>query len=141
MQRVKDGFGFIFEDVQRLLRSAFARAMRGNQLSVMQVRAVLCVYYFEGLRQIELAELLSVQPIVVSRLVDSLEKEHRLLERRADPTDRRAFRIYLAPDAHERVGSIIKIGDAIVEKALQGFSPAEARMIVDLLQRVRSNLS
>ena len=50
----------------------------------------------EGLKQSELAEMLDLQPITLTRLVDRL-CANGLIERRADPNDRRAKRLYLTP--------------------------------------------
>jgi DNA-binding MarR family transcriptional regulator len=47
-----------------------------------------------GLLQKELAEILEVEPITVARLVDRLEARG-MVERRADPTDRRCWRLHL----------------------------------------------
>ena len=52
----------------------------------------------EGLKQSELAEILDLQPISLTRLLDRLA-DNGLIERRADPNDRRANRLYLTPAA------------------------------------------
>lgn len=51
-----------------------------------------------GLSQNELAALVEVEPITVARLVDRLEA-HGVVERRADPKDRRIRRLHLTPAA------------------------------------------
>ena len=48
----------------------------------------------EGLSQVDLADVLELQPISLVRLLDRLV-EHGLLERRHDPSDRRANRLFL----------------------------------------------
>src|SRR3569832_2436313 len=52
----------------------------------------------EGLKQTEHAELLDVQPITLTRLIDRL-CDSGLIERRADAEDRRAKRLYLTKAA------------------------------------------
>jgi MarR family transcriptional regulator, transcriptional regulator for hemolysin len=49
---------------------------------------------FEGLKQSELAGMLDLQPITLTRLLDRL-CVNGLIERRPDPNDRRANRLYL----------------------------------------------
>ena len=49
---------------------------------------------FEGLKQSELAEMLDLQPITLTRLLDRL-CDNGLIERRSDPNDRRAKRLFL----------------------------------------------
>jgi MarR family transcriptional regulator for hemolysin len=53
---------------------------------------------FEGLKQSELAEMLDLQPITLTRLLDRLCASG-LIERRPDPNDRRANRLYLTPSS------------------------------------------
>src|SRR3954451_24476585 len=50
----------------------------------------------EGLEQSELAEMLDLQPITLTRLVDRL-CANGMVERRPDPSDRRAKRLHLTP--------------------------------------------
>ena len=51
-----------------------------------------------GLKQVELAERLDVEPITACRIVDRLE-EAGLVERQRDPDDRRAWRLLLTAKA------------------------------------------
>ena len=55
----------------------------------------------EGLSQVDLADALELQPISLVRLLDRLV-EHGLLERRPDPKDRRANRLFLTKRAATR---------------------------------------
>lgn len=49
----------------------------------------------EGLKQSEIADMLDLQPITLTRLLDRL-CDNGLIERRPDPQDRRAWRLFLA---------------------------------------------
>ena len=73
---------------------------------------------------------------MVDRLVEA-----ELVERRADPTDRRAWRLYLTPRTNTIVGSMRDIADALTEEATEGLSAAERTQLVELVERVRANLS
>ena len=59
-----------------------------------QWRAIAYLSRMEGCRQNELAEVIEVRPITVCRLLDRLAALD-LIERRADPGDRRASRLFL----------------------------------------------
>ena len=56
----------------------------------------------EGLSQVDLADVLELQPISLVRLLDRLV-EHGLLERRHDPKDRRANRLFLTAKGRKLV--------------------------------------
>lgn len=136
----QDGLGFLVADLARSMRAAFARELEGSGLTLAQARALLYVSRHEGLRQVELAELLEVQPITLARLVDSLERTG-VVERRADPQDRRAYRICLTPAAGPLLASIERTAAAIRRRSLQGISTDEAARVMAALRQMRENLS
>ena len=71
----------------------------------------------EGLSQVDLADVLELQPISLVRLLDRLV-EHGLLERRHDPKDRRANRLFLTARGKELVDSLDSLRDAIATDVL-----------------------
>jgi MarR family transcriptional regulator for hemolysin len=72
----------------------------------------------EGLSQVDLAEVLELQPISLVRLLDRLV-EQGLLERRHDPKDRRANRVYLTEAGRKLVDDLDELRDAIAGDVLQ----------------------
>src|SRR5215831_8424515 len=72
----------------------------------------------EGLSQVDLADVLELQPISLVRLLDRLV-EHGLLERRHDPKDRRANRLFLTPRGRELVDDLDSLRNAIATDVLQ----------------------
>jgi len=128
--------GFLIADIARLMRQGFANSLTNSPLTFAQARALIYVARFEGVRQIELAELLEVQPITLARLLDTLV-EHNLVERRADPSDRRACLIYLLPDATEHIKCITDSANIVKQKAFNGLDFDQAQQI---LLQIRTNL-
>jgi len=78
----------------------------------------------EGLSQVDLADVLELQPISLVRLLDRLV-EHGLLERRHDPKDRRANRLFLTERGRQLVDDLDSLREAIATDVLQGV-PDEA---------------
>ncbi len=78
----------------------------------------------EGLSQVDLAEILELQPISLVRLLDRLV-EQGLLERRHDPKDRRANRLYLTAAGRKLVDDLDGLRDAIATEVLHDI-PDEA---------------
>jgi MarR family transcriptional regulator for hemolysin len=93
----------------------------------------------EGLKQSELAEMLDLQPITLTRLVDRL-CDNGLIERRADPNDRRAKRLFLTPAAQPLMDQLDAIGRELMEKILAGRTPEETDAAVAYLGAVKDNL-
>src|SRR3977135_2331475 len=82
-------FAFVLNDVARLLRTYADQRARRLGITRAQWAVMARLEYAEGLKQSELAELLDLQPITLTRLVDRL-CANGLIERRADPSDRPA---------------------------------------------------
>jgi DNA-binding MarR family transcriptional regulator len=135
-----DTVGFLVADVARLMRRAFQVHLEGSALTYAQARALVWLAREQGLRQVDLAEQLEIQPITLARLVDQLA-DAGLVERRADPTDRRAYRLFLTRAAAPRVAEIRAIGDAIRDQALAGLGAKDAEQTVAGLRRMRASLS
>ena len=72
----------------------------------------------EGLSQVDLAEVLELQPISLVRLLDRLV-EHGLLERHHDPKDRRANRLFLTAKGRQLVDDLDSLRDEIAIDVLR----------------------
>ena len=97
---MSETIGFLLNDSARLFRRAFNARTRDTGITALQWRLLIYLRRHEGIRQGPLAELIEVEPITLSRMIDRLE-EAGLVERRADPSDRRAWLLYLAPGADD----------------------------------------
>lgn len=140
--RAKPGWdvGFLISDASRMLRRIFNERITPLGLTQAQWRALAHLSRNEGLNQVSLAELLEVQPITVARLIDKLVAAG-LVERRPDPNDRRAQRLFLTNQAAPVLDHIWEIADEIYDVVLSGLSPAERSTLDDLLTRIRANTS
>ena len=127
-------------DTSRLLRRSFDVRARDIGVTRAQWQVLTTLLRHEGVNQGGLAELLDVDPITVCRMVDRLQ-DATLVERRADPADRRSWRLFLTPRAHDLLAQLRPLADALIEEALAGIDLAERDRLRDLLDRVRENLS
>ena len=137
---MSETIGFLLNDTARLFRRSFNARMKGSGITALQWRLITYLKRHEGIRQGPLAELIEVEPITLSRMVDRLV-EAELVERRADPADRRAWRLYLTPRAGKLLNRMRETADALTAEATEGLSTAEHDQLVDLVERVRTNLS
>ena len=71
----------------------------------------------EGLNQAALAEQMDLKPISLARLLDRLQGQ-KLIERREDPADRRAYRLYLTPEGRALVDDLDAVRTAIAHEVL-----------------------
>lgn len=131
--------GFLLHDVSRLLRRNFSRRIQSLGLTQAQCRALVHLARNEGLRQVDLAEILEVQPITLARLIDQLA-EADLVERRPDPADRRAFRLVLTRAAKPVVARIRELGALTWADATADVSPARMAQFSKTLLDLKRNL-
>ena len=93
----------------------------------------------EGLSQVDLADVLELQPISLVRLLDRLV-EHGLLERRHDPKDRRANRLFLTTKGKKLVDDLDSLRDAIATDVLHDVSDQAAQTSLDTLREVKERI-
>jgi MarR family transcriptional regulator, transcriptional regulator for hemolysin len=86
-----------------------------------------------------LAAILDIEPITLARIVDKLA-EQKLVERRSDPKDRRAWRLYLTDTAHPILERLHVLGEEIMESALSGIDEEIVTRLVGHLKQVKENL-
>ena len=96
----------------------------------------------EGLSQVDLAEVLELQPISLVRLLDRLV-EHGLLERRPDPKDRRANKLHLTRAGRRLVDDLDSLRDSIATDVLREI-PTDAirtslETLVDIKDRIKGS--
>jgi hypothetical protein len=63
------------------------------------------------------------------------------IERRADPADRRARRLFMTGKARPILGRILDVANETRDEALGRLKPGEAGQLIDLLKRVHATLS
>src|SRR4051794_6412930 len=130
---------FTISDVGRLLRTyADQKARRFGQTRA-QWAVLLRLERREGLKQSDLAEDLDIQPITLTRLVDRL-CDNGLIERRPDPNDRRAKRLYLTPAARPLLDRIQTQVEEIAGTVFAGVDPAAVGILLTQLGLARENL-
>ncbi len=140
MQSPQDSLGFLVTDISRLMRRAFQQKLDGSDMTLAQARALTYVSRHEGVRQVDLAELLEIQPITLARLIDQLA-DAGLVERRADPDDRRAYRLYLTAAAAPRLAAIRQVAATVRAHALDGLDKQQIASVIAALHKMHANLA
>ena len=140
MRLQQESLGFLVADVARIMRKAFQQRLQGSALTLAEARALVYVSRHEGVRQVDLADMLEVQPITLARLIDKLQKA-RLVERRADPSDRRAYQIFLTAAAAPQLAAIERVAAAIRAGAMRDISKQQAAVVLAALRKMRANLA
>jgi len=132
--------GFLVSDIARMLRERFNETTQSVGLTQAQARTLMQLGRNEGISQVALAQLLEIQPITLLRNVDRLEQAG-LLERRQNPTDRRARQLYLTPAAQPLLDEITALGRSLTEAALSGIAAGDRATLISTLQQIKGNLA
>jgi MarR family transcriptional regulator for hemolysin len=132
-------FAYEVASTAQTLRRAFDRRAAALGVTRAQWRVLAWLGHEDGLRQIDLADALDVEPITLCRMIDRLA-EARLVERRRDDEDRRAWRIHLTPAASPVIEALRGVAGEFLGEALEGVSEADQARVRDVLARVRTNL-
>ncbi|WP_164158110.1 MarR family winged helix-turn-helix transcriptional regulator [Sandarakinorhabdus rubra] len=135
-----DTVGVLLSDCARLLRRRFDTRARSIGVSRAQWQVLFALSRSEGINQATLAERLEVETITVTRMVDRLE-DAGLVERRADPADRRAWRLFLTPRAHPILVELQAVAVEVRAEMLAGLDAGEQGRLLALLRQLRANLS
>ena len=135
-----DSLGFLLADISRLMRHAYSQHIDTNPLTLAQSRVLVYLSRHQGLRQVELAQLLEVQPITLTRQLETLTKLG-LIARQPDARDKRAYQWYLTPAATPQLANIRDHAERIKHQALAGLSEQQAEQLTASLRQVRANLT
>ncbi|UTV99644.1 MarR family transcriptional regulator [Marinomonas rhizomae] len=133
-----NNIGFLLTDIIRLMRREYLKS--DLCMTPMQARALVYVSHYEGIRQVQLAEMLDIQPITLARLIDQLAEDN-LVERRPDPKDRRAYGLYLMAKSAPLLEKIDVEVKRVREKALQGLTDEQVTVLQGALSVMHTNLS
>jgi MarR family transcriptional regulator, transcriptional regulator for hemolysin len=129
----------MLNDVARMLRTYADHKAAQFGMTRAQWVVLARLDRSEGLKQSELAEILDLQPISLTRLLDKL-CESGLIERRADPVDRRAKRLFLTPAARPLLEKLGDLGEELMATALSGVERESIEQMVAKLGVVKENL-
>lgn len=129
---------FEIGETAHALRKAFDRLAVGLGVTRAQWKVLFKLTRSPGLRQVELADLLDLEPITLCRIVDRLE-EAELVERSRDPDDRRAWRLHVTTKAQPLIEKLQAVGAELVDQAFAGIDPKEVEIARKVLAQVRDN--
>jgi len=129
---------FEIGETAHALRKAFDRLAVGLGVTRAQWKVLFRLTRTPGLRQVELADMLDLEPITLCRIVDRLE-EARLVERVRDPDDRRAWRLHVTAEAQPLVEKLRGVGAELIGHAFSGIDPKDIEITRRVLAQAREN--
>ena len=128
-------------EIARLFRGKMRERDSGDgvmsQPGAHLVLSVLAIH--DGIPQRELVQQTHLRPPTVSVIVQKMEAEG-LVERRSDPEDLRAMRVYLTDAGRALDRENIERVRKLDSLAMRDLSPEERETLMRLLPKIRNNL-
>ncbi len=134
-------FAWTLHDVFRLFQRGWSRRLRGSGLGISpaQSRVMTEIHQCGGLTQTAIADNIEMEKAPLGRLLDRLE-EMGLVERRPDPSDRRARLVFHTAKAESLDEPMWGAARGLFETALEGISEDEVLVLLSILERLKQNL-
>jgi len=134
-----DLLGFLIQDVARLMSRTFEQQRGELSITRSQARLLAYISLNEGAKQSEIAALMDVQKITLTKMTDDLEKKN-LVERRADPADRRVRKLYMTEQAKPVLDGIWQRLLDVSAIALSPVPKARRKQLLVDLMSIRKHL-
>ncbi len=142
MSKISDDrdLAFAISDAARMLRIAFNDKARHLGLTQAQYRTLIFLNRQQGITQREMAKILEIRPITLTRLLDQLAA-NQLIERRANPNDRRSFQLYLTQKAEPVLDELTAIGVTLMQGATKGLGAQDKKQLAAMLVQFKNSLT
>ena len=133
-------FGFILNDVARLMRVAFDRRVKALGLTRSQWWVLNHLFRNNGATQSELADILEIEKATLGRLLDRMEAKG-WIKREEHATDRRAKCVFLTDEVEPAVKTMRAAAADLRRDALANFDSNDRERFVDMLLAIKANLT
>lgn len=132
-------FGFILNDVARLMRIVFDRRVKSLGLTRSQWWVLNHLFRNNGATQSELAEILEIEKATLGRLLDRMEAKG-WIRREGHATDRRVKQVFLTEEVEPAVKAMRAAAAELRRDALASFEVEDRERFVDMLLAIKANL-
>jgi len=131
--------GFLMHDITRMRRAILDQMMNKFGVTRAQWWVIAHLSRHDGMTQVQLASILDIGKASLGSLVLHLE-EGNFVERRFDPIDKRARRLYLTRKSRQLLDQLHSVEFEFNELALQGVDRQARSQLLALLTLIKANL-
>ncbi len=129
------GVGFLISQLGYLIGNRFKDLLAPLGMEPRQFLVLRHVAQAQGSSQQALGQALRIPPSRMVSIVDSLE-QRGLVERRANPTDRRARALHLTPEGRSMLARTFRVAVEHERVICGDLSPEEREMLLGMLRRL-----
>lgn len=139
-QKQLQTLGYWLHHTSAIHRRAFATETKKFGLTTEQYGLLLQLGDRERVSQKRLAGLIHKDQATTGKIVEKLEVKG-LLKRLPDPSDRRAFQLYISDNGREVLNELIPVAEALEAQAWEGISAEEMHFFENIMHRLQDNLN
>lgn len=133
-------FGFLLNDVARLMRTRFDRRVKALGFTRSQWWVLNHLFRNNGATQSELADILEVEKATLGRLLDRMEQKG-WVRREPDAADRRVKHVFLTEEVEPAIKAMRAAAAEVRRDAVAGLTSEQQDGFVDALLAIKANLS
>lgn len=126
-------------NVGTLWRRLLNTKIKSLGISGTEARALLCIAKHPGLTQIQIANLLEIEPQNLTRSLDKLEEQH-WITKEANNNDRRIKCLFVTPSAKKMITKIQSLRDSIKPRILVGIETKNIQFVINQLTIMHENI-
>jgi DNA-binding MarR family transcriptional regulator len=130
---------FLVRQAHRAFVATLAGRLLPHGVSIAEWAVLRRLWQQEGFTQVALADRMRVRKASLTSVLASLERKG-FLRRIRRGEDRRKYHLFLTKRGRDLKEELLPIGVAINRKAVAGIDPADAGLVVQLLEKVIANL-
>jgi DNA-binding MarR family transcriptional regulator len=135
MERIEDCISFLLGKAYQQVTQDARQRLAPYDVTPVQYAVLKLLWAEDGQSGAAIGERLRLDSATITGLLDRLVRSS-LVERRADPLDRRINRVYLTAQGHALAGPLEREMDALNAAALNRFSPTDAERLCMLLAQL-----
>lgn len=134
-----NSIGFLIAKARNVLKNEFEKELKPYSLSYAHRVILIRLCEKDGLTQKDLAKDTYFEQSNLTLMLDKLELKG-LVKRIAKENDRRAYIITITPEGKKLRDPLVKMGEDVMDKALNGLSEKQKGELSNMLQLVYENL-
>jgi DNA-binding MarR family transcriptional regulator len=135
---LESSLGYYLSKARNVLVERMDRAVRPLGLTAQQIGVILMLSCNRAHTPYELSRAMSYDSGSMTRMLDRLEKKGFIVRTRSD-ADRRMVRLELTPHGREVAQQLPRLGAAVLNEQLQGFTAGDVATLTGLLGRLIAN--
>ncbi len=134
-----DSLGYQIAQLNRLYDRRLQDAFAALGVAPGQFAPLVMLFEQDGLTQAELCRRINVEQPTMANTLDRMERD-QLIQRKADPADKRRATVHLTPRAAEMRGRVMDQARQVATQAIKSLTPAEQEQLFGLIARMAENL-